>query len=184
MKAEFYVYELIDPRTGETFYIGKGKGKRMYQHAKEAVNNSGYNQKKKNRILEIIESGFEVVCNKLHDNLLEKEAFKIEKELIKAKKDGITNISGGVSKDYIRDWAKNALSIANNPYSKEGYYTYALLFNSSKMYQNLYKTFEGYISFVKQIYDKMLIMSVSCYGIASFTKTTHNGIEHIEYKYE
>ena len=32
---EFYVYELIDPRTNSVFYIGKGKGKRVFQHLNE-----------------------------------------------------------------------------------------------------------------------------------------------------
>lgn len=28
----FYVYHLIDPRNGQTFYIGKGQGRRAWQH--------------------------------------------------------------------------------------------------------------------------------------------------------
>jgi hypothetical protein len=33
-KLGFYAYRLIDPRTGETFYVGKGKGNRVFQHAR------------------------------------------------------------------------------------------------------------------------------------------------------
>jgi uncharacterized protein len=29
-----YVYKLIDPRTGTTFYVGKGKGNRVFAHAR------------------------------------------------------------------------------------------------------------------------------------------------------
>ncbi|AHI27618.1 hypothetical protein H845_3717 (plasmid) [Komagataeibacter xylinus E25] len=29
----YYVYRLVDPRNGETFYVGKGKGNRVFQHA-------------------------------------------------------------------------------------------------------------------------------------------------------
>ena len=28
----YYVYRLIDPRNGETFYVGKGKDNRVFQH--------------------------------------------------------------------------------------------------------------------------------------------------------
>src|SRR5581483_6278095 len=31
-KLQYYVYRLIDPRNGETFYVGKGKGNRIFQH--------------------------------------------------------------------------------------------------------------------------------------------------------
>ena len=34
---KYYVYELIDPRNGDPFYIGKGKGFSVDQHEKEAL---------------------------------------------------------------------------------------------------------------------------------------------------
>ena len=33
----YYVYALIDPRDNRIFYIGKGKGNRIFQHAKDAL---------------------------------------------------------------------------------------------------------------------------------------------------
>ena len=33
-QLDFYVYRLIDPRNGETFYVGKGKGNRVFEHAR------------------------------------------------------------------------------------------------------------------------------------------------------
>ena len=33
-----YVYRLIDPRDGETFYVGVGKGSRVLDHVKGEVN--------------------------------------------------------------------------------------------------------------------------------------------------
>ena len=33
-QLKWYVYRLIDPRNGETFYVGKGKGNRIFAHAK------------------------------------------------------------------------------------------------------------------------------------------------------
>lgn len=32
-----YVYRLIDPRNGETFYVGKGRNNRVFDHAAGAV---------------------------------------------------------------------------------------------------------------------------------------------------
>jgi hypothetical protein len=37
----YYVYRLIDPRDGNTFYVGKGKGNRLYQHVSAALNFNG-----------------------------------------------------------------------------------------------------------------------------------------------
>ena len=33
----YYVYLLIDPRTGKPFYVGKGRGRRMLKHEKRAL---------------------------------------------------------------------------------------------------------------------------------------------------
>ena len=32
-----YVYRLIDPRNGNTFYVGKGKGDRVFAHVADAL---------------------------------------------------------------------------------------------------------------------------------------------------
>lgn len=36
----FYVYELVDPRTGEPFYVGKGSGDRIAEHERDARHGS------------------------------------------------------------------------------------------------------------------------------------------------
>lgn len=37
-RLENYVYRLIDPRNGETFYVGVGRGKRVLDHVRGALN--------------------------------------------------------------------------------------------------------------------------------------------------
>lgn len=36
-KLGYYVYRLIDPRNGHTFYVGKGYGDRVFDHMKDAI---------------------------------------------------------------------------------------------------------------------------------------------------
>lgn len=31
-ELEYYVYRLVDPRNGQTFYVGKGKNNRVFAH--------------------------------------------------------------------------------------------------------------------------------------------------------
>ena len=33
-KLGWYVYRLVDPRNGETFYVGKGKDDRIFDHGR------------------------------------------------------------------------------------------------------------------------------------------------------
>ena len=40
-QLKWYVYRLIDPRNGETFYVGKGQGDRVFAHAKGEYANTG-----------------------------------------------------------------------------------------------------------------------------------------------
>jgi len=58
-----YVYRLIDPRNGETFYVGRGNGNRVFQHASgitvDIINEELSN--KSERIREIKNSGLDVI---------------------------------------------------------------------------------------------------------------------------
>ena len=84
---EYYVYEYIDPRNGEIFYIGQGKGKRYLIHKemviKEKIKNYSLikNQRYK-RIKEILDLGLEPIINKIHNNLTKQEAYDIEHSYI------------------------------------------------------------------------------------------------------
>jgi len=53
-KINYYVYRLIDPRNGETFYVGKGMDNRVFQHIREKIEeNQDSNDLKLRRIREI-----------------------------------------------------------------------------------------------------------------------------------
>jgi hypothetical protein len=56
-----YVYRLIDPRNGETFYVGKGNGNRVFAHIRgeECLEDDEINNELK-RIRQIRLAGFEV----------------------------------------------------------------------------------------------------------------------------
>ena len=79
MACNYYVYALINPIDNTAFYIGKGKGKRMYQHLLDGETS---NDIKIAKIKEIREQGHEPFAIKILDNLPEILAFKNEAYLI------------------------------------------------------------------------------------------------------
>lgn len=82
----FYVYVLHDPRKcGEPFYVGKGKGKRAWNHTRPgsaSYKGVGKNQFKERVISAIREAGMEPVIDIIVDGLAEDDAFDLERELI------------------------------------------------------------------------------------------------------
>src|ERR1700674_2809920 len=90
-----YVYRLIDPRNGETFYVGKGQGNRVFSHIRAEQNLEGDDlDNKVKRIREIRLAGFEV-AHVIHRHGMDKTtAFEVESALLDAYP-GLTNIVGG-----------------------------------------------------------------------------------------
>ena len=95
-KLAWYVYRLIDPRNGETFYVGKGRGNRVFAHirAEEGLEGDDLDNKTK-RIREIRLAGFEVGHVIHRHGMTEGTAFEVESALMDAYP-GLTNIAGGV----------------------------------------------------------------------------------------
>jgi hypothetical protein len=90
-----YVYRLIDPRNGETFYVGKGQGNRVFSHIHAEQNLEGDDLDNKiKRIREIRLAGFEVAHVIHRHGMDDRTAFEVEAALIDAYP-GLTNIAGG-----------------------------------------------------------------------------------------
>lgn len=91
-----YVYRLIDPRNGETFYVGQGQGNRVFNHIAEQVIEGEYKTipPKLERIRAIHRAGLDVV-HVIHRHEIPKEAINdVEAALIDSYP-GLTNIQSG-----------------------------------------------------------------------------------------
>lgn len=98
-KLKTYVYRLIDPRNGETFYVGKGKGNRVFSHIRAELEGDEIDNKLK-RIREIRLAGFEVGHVIHRHGMDEKTALEVEAALIDAYP-GLTNtVVGTGANDY------------------------------------------------------------------------------------
>lgn len=98
-ELKYYVYRLIDPRNGETFYVGKGVGNRVFAHVNGELNASeDALTDKLLRIREIRLSGFEVAHVIHRHGLSEDQAFEVEGALIDAYPEA-TNLASGRAAD-------------------------------------------------------------------------------------
>ena len=108
-QLKWYVYRLIDPRNGETFYVGKGRGNRIFAHASgdfkatvghgttplDGENSEDETDLKIRRINEIRATGLEVghIVHR-HGMSVEDVAYEVEAALIDAYP-GLTNQVAG-----------------------------------------------------------------------------------------
>lgn len=113
-KNEYYVYALIDPRDNSIFYIGKGKGKRSSFHVievkaldkKNIYSERSTNPSKIEKIKNILDSGFEVACKVIAENLSEESAYALEEILVERfgrqvlRTGNLTNLEPGGKWDY------------------------------------------------------------------------------------
>lgn len=80
MRQNFYVYLLLDPTTGQPFYVGKGTGRRMYEHYR--VRSRLSNPLLKNKLISLANAGLKPTYNRVLVNATEAQCFFQERELI------------------------------------------------------------------------------------------------------
>jgi hypothetical protein len=95
---EHYVYRLEDPRTGKTFYIGKGADQRVLEHEWEALQ-AEIPSAKFAKIQEIIALGQQVNVIIHRHKMDEKTAYHVEAALIDAY-ENLTNMVRGHHAEY------------------------------------------------------------------------------------
>jgi hypothetical protein len=94
-KLGHYVYRLIDPRNGETFYVGKGIGNRVFAHVKgELGPDADILADKRQRIRDIRRDGFEVIHVVHRHGMDEATAFEVEAALIDAYPEASNSVGG------------------------------------------------------------------------------------------
>jgi hypothetical protein len=100
-KLKCYVYRLIDPRSGTTFYVGRGQGNRVFSHAAgdEKPSKSEDSDSLKIRTIREIRNGGFHVQHVIHRHGMNEESAKeVEAALIDAYP-GLTNIQSGCDSD-------------------------------------------------------------------------------------
>ena len=112
-KLKHYVYLISDPINGEIFYVGKGKGNRVFSHFKE-IGDSEKTNKIKEITLKGLEPKIEILVHGVEDEIIIK---KIEAAIIDLiDKTNLTNIIRGYESS---DFGRMDLNQINAKYSSK-----------------------------------------------------------------
>jgi hypothetical protein len=122
-KQGYYTYALVSDLHDECFYIGKGKGGRVFDHVRGRLKPG--NKEKNSKINECIDCGLDVRHIILSNHSSEIDAYRSESDLVELiGYDKLTNISKSERKktekrllpsiyefNTAKDWAESSLSI-------------------------------------------------------------------------
>jgi hypothetical protein len=93
-KDNYYTYALICPQLNDVFYIGKGRGRRVFDHERQLKSPMKCNQDKLRRIAAIKLANMELRHLILSEHSSESESYEAESELIASIGiENLTNIS-------------------------------------------------------------------------------------------
>lgn len=103
-KIGYYVYCLVDPRDDNIFYVGKGVGNRVFEHAEGALSGKAKDSEKIALINAIYQAGFKPKYYilrhgiKKEENAYEYEALAIDLlSLVRGNQQPLTNLQDGVN---------------------------------------------------------------------------------------
>ncbi len=170
-ELKYYVYVYSDPDTKKPFYVGKGKGNRVFSH----LNNKSENEKAQ-KINEILDKGKEPIIEILAHGLDEETALKVEAAAIDLI--GIKNLTNRQRGHESSSFGKIEVSLLDARYSHEKLDPDNIIHNImfiriNKRYRNdmspmeLYEATRGYwrlkvenakkVEYVLAIYDGMVL---------------------------
>lgn len=145
---KYYVYGLLNPFNNQPFYVGKGIGNRVFQHAKNALTAGKDDDDislKIATIQDIMNHGKEVICIIYHWGLTENEAFAVESTLIDCFPN-LTNEQSGHDNDHgliTAEDLQNRLSLAEYDEPKEDYVIIKTSNKAMEEHSNLYDATRG-----------------------------------------
>ena len=106
-RQKYYVYYLVDPRSGDVFYVGKGCGDRIKHHERDARNLRFANTEKEQTIHDIWDAKLSVgkVIVRRFSNEADALAFE-RMEIARIGYKNLTNISNGATAEIDRSICK------------------------------------------------------------------------------